>query len=301
MPTRLLVALHPGFTDTPAVKRVHALANMVDLDIVLYSAVYDEHVAGLRFGDAESLADVRKALVSSERRKLDEVRRFLGSVSRSVRIEVTWHFPAAEGIVDAAKRSDVDIIVASSKRHSGAARLVLHNTDWELLRLSEVPVLFAHHRPFSPYRTVLAAVDPTHSGDAASRHDDRLIELSTWFSAAFGGEVHLGHSYPSARMLASGYDLPADVLENWRKQHALAVSRLATRHLIDDSRIHLVDDPPRIAIPHLAGFTAADLVVLGAGSRSFLERLVIGRTTEHVLDHLACDVVVVPTSGDAVT
>ncbi len=37
----------------------------------------------------------------------------------------------------------------------------------------------------------------------------------------------------------------------------------------------------------------ATLVVMGAVSRSGLERLFVGSTAEHVLDDLACDVLIV--------
>jgi hypothetical protein len=49
----------------------------------------------------------------------------------------------------------------------------------------------------------------------------------------------------------------------------------------------------RSEIPRVAGELHADLVVMGAVSRSGLERVFIGNTAERILDTLQCDVLVV--------
>jgi universal stress protein E len=50
-------------------------------------------------------------------------------------------------------------------------------------------------------------------------------------------------------------------------------------------------------IPNLAQFLHANVVVMGAVSRSALERAVIGHTAERVLDALDCDVLVIKPPG----
>lgn len=47
MNKKILVAVHSGFTDAPAIKRALALAINTDADIMLYSAVYDEYIPNL--------------------------------------------------------------------------------------------------------------------------------------------------------------------------------------------------------------------------------------------------------------
>ena len=56
---------------------------------------------------------------------------------------------------------------------------------------------------------------------------------------------------------------------------------------------HLVARHPIDAIEQTAKATRAALVVMGAISRSGLKRLTIGNTAESVLDHVACDLLVV--------
>jgi universal stress protein E len=54
-----------------------------------------------------------------------------------------------------------------------------------------------------------------------------------------------------------------------------------------------VDGNPVEAIPRLARRQRAGLVVMGAISRSGLQRLVVGNVAEQVLDALPCDVLAV--------
>jgi len=58
-------------------------------------------------------------------------------------------------------------------------------------------------------------------------------------------------------------------------------------------RAHLVEGNPSLEIPRFAKELGADLVVMGALSRSGLERVFIGNTAEQVLNSLECDVLVV--------
>ena len=59
------------------------------------------------------------------------------------------------------------------------------------------------------------------------------------------------------------------------------------------TRAHLVEGNPAKQIPRLAHALGADLVVMGALSRSGLQRVFIGNTAERVLGALKCDVLVV--------
>jgi universal stress protein E len=59
------------------------------------------------------------------------------------------------------------------------------------------------------------------------------------------------------------------------------------------TRAHLVEGNPSEQIPRLAKKLGADIVVMGALSRSGLGRIFIGNTAERVLGALNCDVLVV--------
>ena len=54
---------------------------------------------------------------------------------------------------------------------------------------------------------------------------------------------------------------------------------------------------PQDLLPVLAEKRAADLVVLGAVSRSGLKRIFVGSTAERVLDQLPCDLLILKPAG----
>jgi nucleotide-binding universal stress UspA family protein len=58
------------------------------------------------------------------------------------------------------------------------------------------------------------------------------------------------------------------------------------------TRAHLVTGNPATEIPRLARDLGAQIVVMGALSRSGLMRVLIGNTAERVLGELPCDVLV---------
>jgi universal stress protein E len=78
-------------------------------------------------------------------------------------------------------------------------------------------------------------------------------------------------------------------LRKARKALAVEVARVPC----PSHRLHVVEGSARDALPVAARSLKADIVVMGAISRSGLKRIFIGNTAEAVLDALPCDVLVV--------
>ena len=89
----------------------------------------------------------------------------------------------------------------------------------------------------------------------------------------------------------------AEITADLEKSHTEAVRALATKHGIPRERVHVLRGHTRELIVSSTDRLRADVVVLGAVSRSALERLFIGGTAESVLDKLSCDVLIVKPAG----
>ena len=76
-----------------------------------------------------------------------------------------------------------------------------------------------------------------------------------------------------------------------------AFARLMRGFAVPEDRRHLVAQVPYGAIQQTALKTRADIVVMGAISRSGLKRLLIGNTAERVLNEVRADVLVVKPRG----
>src|SRR5208282_4384907 len=105
-----------------------------------------------------------------------------------VQTSAVWDFPPAEAIARRAVSIAADLVViARHGRHRMPA--LLGYTDWELLRLSPVPVLLI--RSAAAYRRprVLAALDPEHAFAKTSGLDRCIIEQAAALSGALRGSL----------------------------------------------------------------------------------------------------------------
>lgn len=293
---RVMVALAPGETHAPAIDRVKALAHVWSADVLLYCAVFDKYLTNWRSSDRASLGDFRETMIAAERSKIEEVANHLEGLTRSIEVRVEWQHPVAEGVNRVANEFGAELVIASSRHHSRAARWLLTNTDWDVLARTSTPVLLAHHRAFRPYKKTVIAVDPLHAHGATADLDGQLIDRGGLLAAAFDGELHLAHALGPPHTIV-GDALAAEVTAEWVVERTHAVEDLANGNGIDTNNVHMLEGYPNAAIASLANYLDVDLVVIGGVSRSFVERLMIGPTTERVIDQLDCDVLVVHPPG----
>jgi universal stress protein E len=78
-----------------------------------------------------------------------------------------------------------------------------------------------------------------------------------------------------------------------QKQAQAQLETLLKKHSVPRARRHLLAQYPVKAIPMTARKVKADLVVMGAVSRSGLKRLFIGNTAENLINELGCDILIV--------
>jgi universal stress protein E len=247
---------------------------------------------------AGTVAARRAGVAARARRRLE---RFAGDDSLrglEVTCTTTWDYPPHEAIVRRARSSRADLVIALTRPHRPGARLVLRNTDWELIRHCPVPLLLVKSNRTYRKPAILAAVDPFHARPADL--DGRLLAAGGMLAALLHGRLHVFHSYmPLVSVAAtplgtaSLVTLPPEAEEAHGRQIARALDRLADAADVPRGRRHIhmgdVSGELRAAVTD----THAGVVVMGAVSRSGLARLFIGNTAERVLDKLDCDVLVV--------
>lgn len=78
-----------------------------------------------------------------------------------------------------------------------------------------------------------------------------------------------------------------------RETHAAAMDDLLGEYNIPPDDVHLKDEKPAMAILHCSTEIGADIVVLGALSRSRLAEKIIGNTADRVLDYIKADLYIV--------
>jgi universal stress protein E len=214
-----------------------------------------------------------------------------------VSVSVGWDYPEYEAIIRRACAIKADLIVASQHAGRHRWRFFLKLTDWELVRLSPIPVLLVKNQ--NPYRhpAVLAAIDPAHSHRKPEMLDAAILRAAGEWSTALRGTLHAVHAYdrfpinmpPEALKSGALDDLQAqaDQLAAKRFSHALTTARVARK------RQYLIPASPVEAIGEAVRSSRSAILVMGVISRSGIKRLLIGNTAENLLDVLSCDILVI--------
>jgi universal stress protein E len=216
---------------------------------------------------------------------------------------VEWDYPPHEAILRRAATKGADLIIAECHEGGRTRPWLIHLTDWELLRTSPLPVLlFKNDKPYRRPLT-LAAVDPARAHAKPRGLDANIVAGAREFSKALRGALHMGHAnYPTIVGLPhapSSEDRKWTTLsyEQLKEQEREAFEAFRVEMQVMRTRAHLVTGNPAMVIPRLARDLGAQIVVMGALSRSGLMRVLIGNTAERVLASLPCDVLVVKPEG----
>jgi universal stress protein E len=302
---RILVAiadLHPA--NGAVLRRAAVLARATGASVDLFHAVTAPLTQSRRLGRRR--VDVQLSIdqsVSAAQEKLERMARSKPLQGCRVHSMAVWNRPAHEAIVRRALDIGADLIINGTRPRGFANRMVLRHTDWELARHSPVPLLLVKSdRPRSK-EVILAAIDPLHANEKPARLDGQILDVAKSMARILKGTLHAVHAYlPLSISVAAGIGEPmvwnAAALDT---DYAQQVSRRFARALratqIPASRRHLRIGAASHELAACAAQIRATLVVMGAVSRTRLERLFIGSTAEQVLDELACDVLIVRPRG----
>lgn len=191
-----------------------------------------------------------------------------------------------------ARETGADLVVAGAQQHRFGGRLLLVNTDWELIRETPCPVLLV--KPAGRYRrgVVIAAIDPFHANDKPARLDARLLKVAGSLARVLGGEAHAFHAYvPLAALAPAMMMQPVPILPSandeaaYRRSVQRTFDALAKRAEIPASHRHLRAGDVSLQLADVVRRTRAQIVVMGALSRSGMKRVFIGGRIRELRTH----------------
>jgi len=297
---RILFAVkNPEGRKYAAIDKVIDIAKRLDASLELFHAISTPLFLDLQPLTGTSLSELKSEALRLQSERLEAHAARARKLGVKAICKVTWDYPPHEAIVRRARRSGADLIIAECHEGSRLKPWLVHLTDWELLRLSPAPVLlFKNTRRYSR-PALLAAVDPAHLHAKPAQLDTEIIAAGEQMAESLGGSLHVMHSnYPAVFGLTLGDPgIDAAILsatyEQQKRKDSADFKALAEKSGISRARRHEVDGDPVYGIPKVAREMRAQIVVMGAMSRSGLKRVFIGNTAERVLHDLPCDVLVV--------
>lgn len=295
----ILVIVDPTAARHPAVEKGTLLAQKLGARMELYVC------------DTKASREIRWAAHAgkpADRPFLVSVKAFLEDLAQPLRergldvaTEVECADPLHAALIDRGRRTTADLIVKDTHHHSLAQRTFLTNTDWELIRACPVPLLLTKANGWASAPRVCAAVDPGHANDKPAVLDNRVVDHAALLAKKLNGELHLLHVYlPAAIVAAAAAGSPpmamtvsAEDLAREAEHKRALLQDVVREYRVAPGNVHLEVGGPAAVIPRAAGDLRADIVVMGAISRSGLKRVFIGSTAEDVLERLPCDALIV--------
>lgn len=302
---KILSVVDPTAAEQPALARAAWLAKVLGASLELFICDYDQYLAGGRLFESKSLEKARESLLRNHTRRLKKLAEPYIQQGLDVTVDARWGKPLDHGIVRKVIDAQPILVVKDTHYHDVLKRTVLSNTDWSLIRSCPAPLLLVKEHDLSPTPTILAAVDPMHEHDKPAELDRSILAFAKELASAVSGQLHVLHSYDTAPILAAAADSPgtaisipaAELTAGMEREHREALDRLLAAYPVDADHVHLIEGPPHQVLIDTARDQQADVVVMGAVSRSGLKRIFVGSTAERTLDRLPCDLIVVKPPG----
>jgi universal stress protein E len=296
---RILVAIKDTEAKTtPALEKAAQLAHGLGARIELFHSIATPlYVDGYTQSSVE-LPTIERNVRAQCLERLEKMAAKARRTHLQVTVAAEWDFPVYEAIVRRASRIKADLIIADQHAGRHTAAGLLHLTDWELLRLSTVPVLLVKTRSLYRRPAILAAIDPGHTFSKPVKLDQEILAAAATVTSALRGSLHALHAYVPFPLLADPELLTNQETVDRLQSEATAAAQKVFDQALRKTRIrknhrHLIGRHPADAIAQAAADIHSSIVVMGAISRSGIKRLFIGNTAERVLDLLSCDVLVV--------
>jgi nucleotide-binding universal stress UspA family protein len=209
-------------------------------------------------------------------------------------------------VIRQVQRDGHDLLIKAPRAGKGLTDQALGSSDMHLLRKCPCPVWIDHPRIAHPYRTLLAAVDPT---DPQAGELNRLIlDLATTLAAREQAALHVVHVWRlhGEALLRGGWagldsaDLEA-LFAGTEQGHRDALNRVLAPYGMTaaDPKVHLVKGEAARVIGALAEDLGADLILMGTLGRIDVPGLFIGSTAEDVLSTTRSSVLALKPPGFA--
>ncbi len=274
---------------TNVLDRVGRIARGLQSEVELFHCIYEPDMVQTRV-HGEPVDTVIATEVEDRSRRLERLADELREQGLKVRSSVRWDFPMYEGVIRQVLRHKTDLLVIPAIRTTDLAQRTLTYREARLIEACPCPLLLLKAPEVYSSGSIVAAVDPAHANGKPEELDELILGAAKTISRALA-EMPV-HVYHAVAMLKQ----PAEQLAHQSCVEA-EVRGLASRHDIPRNRVRVELGAVDETLPGFAREARADVIVMGAVSRTFPEQAHFGHTAEKILVAVGCDVLVVKPRG----
>ena len=297
----LLAILELDCVPSRLIERAAWLADVFEcgVHLVLFEPDSGAFLGG--FSVSNEAEVIREELFRAQAAIVDEYATQIRNTGVEVTTEVLQTRPLNDGILEIAEKIQPKFVVKATDYHSASERSTLVDTDWQLMRACPYPLWIVRSESMPERPFIVAAVDPGNAHDKPAELDREIIRNARAVAEATGGDLHLLHTYQrltgigtAANRALTASKLPIDAIDaKIKAAHRSALDALAGDCGVAAERTHQLPGRTHEILPAFTRSHAAGLVVIGSLARWGIKRMIIGSTAERVVDHLACDILIV--------
>ena len=288
----MLVVANVDYVPTSVIDRVGRIARGLEAEVELFASIYEPDVVSPGVGEVPVDAVIAARIEDAYRRlemQADRLREQTVTTQSSVR----WDYPVYEAVVRQVLRREVDLLILPTRSAGDIGRRTLHYREARLIETCPCPLLLLKTPEVYMKGCVVAAIDPLHAYEVPEELDESIVTAAKTLAYALADEpVHLYHADANA-----GTSLESERQRAHRAKVHARVRDLAERHNVRGENIHFEPGLVENTLPQFARDARADAIVMGALSRTYAQRGLLGHKAEQVLDSVGCDVLVVTPRG----
>lgn len=293
----ILVAIDPDQDDQPALRRAVYLNQRLGGKITAFLAIYDlsyEITTGLA---AEERAIMRQVMITQRTAWLQHQARVYLKSGINLDFKVIWHNRQQDAILQEITKGNYDLVLKMAHQYDRLESVIFTPTDWQILRKSPAPVWMVKDQPWPTEAKAMVAVNLVSDDRQHDALNQKLVRETQQLAEQVNHtEVHLVSAYPltpvNLAIELPDFD-PQSYSDAVRGQYLLAMKALRQKFSINSEHTHVEQGQPEEVIPELSEQLQVGVVVLGSLGRTGFSAALLGNTTEQVINHLRCDLLVI--------
>lgn len=264
-------------------------------EIEVFSIVYEPMLEGY-LGNKEIYEPLRRRVLDERRERAAALAHAVESEGVRSSSKVVWSHPMHAAVAAEVDASGIDLVVAAPAnlhQGGGASGAGLTHGDWQVVTGARAPLLLVKSDGRTPYRQVVAAVDPFHTHAKPAALDGQILRAASEVRRRTNATLAAVHCYVPVEYFGADLTRVAAADPRLVDARLAAVRSLCAEAGIPESAAQLVVGAPHSVLTEMQRRGEADVVVMGALARGRFAELVLGNTAERVLHQGTGDVLVV--------
>lgn len=291
----ILVVLDPEHTEQIALAKAMWLAKQVEADISLLTSVYEPYAANHSALDAETQLRLKAARIDSSKAWLANFVEDIQDQEIAVQTNVIWCPRLDEAVMMSLAEADYDLVIKGTDHHSLIDKLFPH-CDWNILRHCPAPVMLVKSaKPWASNR-ILASIDATTHDEAHQRINENILDYAEHLADHLSTDLHLVNAVPQlalALAMVPEAPIPSDIQPSLMEEHRKACEQYAHKYSLKPQQIHIEEGETDQVVATVVEDIDADLLLVGSVGRSGLSGLLLGNSSEALVDQVLCDLLII--------